>query len=110
MNKTLGVQGRAVPHKSVGYGYDGVKNIILTVVFLGFLIPFYRGLVLGKEPDNLIGVDPDLIFLGLGFIENQLDAEVKMGPGHAVDVLAGGVAGHPQVADDLPSLDHLSFI
>lgn len=74
--------------------------------FFGVRDFFRLALMFMEEPHQLIAADPDLIVpVLLGFIEDQLQAEMEMGLVDVVGVLGPAVAGAAHIPDHIAGLD-----
>ena len=63
----------------------------------------------GQKPDDMIGIDPDLaVTFLLTFVEDQLDAEVKMDCVNVVHIFLSGISRATHEADELTCLHPVS--
>lgn len=88
-----------------------VLHLVYPVVFLGLLVFDGFGAVHGEELGQFVAVDPDFVvaFL-LGLVEDELEAEMKVGLVDVVGVFGAAVSGAAQVADDVAGLDDTAFL
>ena len=78
---------------------------------LRFIVALYFRAVLGEKSGQFVAADPYLVIpFPLGFVKNQLQAEVQMILINVIRILFRAVAGSAYISDDIPCLHHRSFL